>query len=1196
MFTQIFHLADIHIRKGNYLDSRYTEYLDVINNTILSFEKLHKKDESICVLCGDIFHHKLQISSHGIVLFYKLVNAIADMMPIVIIQGNHDLIQENNDENNDLIKALLDNNAHKNIHYCDKTSSFDIGNIHFGLVSIRDMLDNLNSSGLVKDLPPFPKANDDMFNVALSHATVQNCLLHNYSKTTSGIPVEWFKDYDVALLGDIHLQFVKHNKKHNLIYGYPGSLVQQDFGESLYNHGFLIWNIGSNNKFVNVEKHHVYNKIGRSNVKVIDNDIYINAQNYIKLDDFLLYDDKPLSMKLRLFCKDSASHVSDTIIEKLNEFHIEANVEIVSANLLTETSFIDNEVQDVNIDALNSSNTIIEFFKSYGNEDILNKNNNWENYFDNINHLILKPNLDTFPSHIISKINDKNNIITNKIETESKSIKFNNNLIKIKEISFDWILAFGKDNRFKFANDRISLINAPNGYGKSAFYECIIIGLFGEPIPSRYIKNSSISILNKRKKHKIDSSNINIKFSLNNIDYRIYRVFYEKEIKGVNRLQSKTIELYENEILIKVGANLVNKWVTENICTVQDFLLSTMITQNFDNDFFKMKVTDQMDLLDNVLHMDHINHICDVFKDAKKEYKDLRNHTDTYIQASKPLSSFDVNAHNNLLIARDDIHVKLIKAKETFDSIHLNVKGCIIDDTILEPEESIEFLLSEEIRLNNMISKLNVDFNEKLFSHVNDLSLEQFIDDDVIGNVSKNIKFNKKELFTNLIKNLRGKKESLQLEKIHLQNIISSKPYQPRESIEEYNQFIYKFNQLKKKCKGLNTTKPIESSLSKLDLDNMKKSLNQKLIKKSNDELQLIVDKVSNNDVKGCKYNSECWACNENFGSIESKDAKKIIEFNNLHKSYILWNDYLKIQTDVELLSSYENDFNKWNEIVDSITKFNTWEAQYNIKQNTLKTVTQDIVDLQFILKESYHYQTKSNEAHELYKLLNTITHKKTYYVSKKLQAKFEIDKLDKLEKDNLININSSEINRTKEKEYSDNKFLLSDFIQLLNNSIELFSHFTDTFKKYKSWIYNEKLLPIIVNKTNQILKTIFKDRLLELCFEFIDDNLVFTVIDEGNTINMEKLSGAQSFAVSLSFRLALSSIGISKFRCRQLFIDEGFCSFDQNNLLNVPTLIKNLKHLYDEIILVTHLDEIKLCADFVVNIVRKDGISQILC
>jgi DNA repair exonuclease SbcCD ATPase subunit len=117
------------------------------------------------------------------------------------------------------------------------------------------------------------------------------------------------------------------------------------------------------------------------------------------------------------------------------------------------------------------------------------------------------------------------------------------------------------------ANNRISLINAPNGYGKPAFYECIILGLFGEPIPSRYLKSSSHYILNKRKKHKVDSSNIDIYFSLNNIDYRIYRVFYENETKGVKRLQFVSIELYEKNVLIKTTANLVNKWVNENICT-----------------------------------------------------------------------------------------------------------------------------------------------------------------------------------------------------------------------------------------------------------------------------------------------------------------------------------------------------------------------------------------------------------------------------------------------------------------------------------------------------------------------------------------------------------------------------------------------------------------------------------------------------
>lgn len=1193
MFTQIFHLADIHIRKGNYLDSRYTEYLDVINNTILSFENLQKKDESICVLCGDIFHHKLQISSHGIVLFYKLVYAIADMMPIVIIQGNHDLIQENNDENNDLIKALLDNNTHKNIHYCDKTSSFDIDNIHFGIVSIRDMLDNLNSSGLVKDLPPFPEAKKNMLNIALSHATVQNCLLHNYSKTTSGIPVEWFKDYDMALLGDIHLQSVKCNKKHNLYYGYPGSLVQQDFGESLYNHGFLVWNIDSNNKFVNVDKHHVYNNIGRSNVKVVDDEIFINAQNYIKLNDFLQYDDKPLSLKLKLFCKDNASHVSDTIIDKLNEYNINATVEIVSANLLNETSFIDNEVQDVNIEALNSSNTIKEFFKSYGNEDILTKNDGWENYFDNIDHLIIKPN-ESIPTQIKEQIEKKNDIISKKIETESKTIKCNNNLLKINEISFDWILAFGKDNRFTFSNNRISLINAPNGYGKSAFYECIILGLFGEPIPSRYMKSSSLSILNKRKKHKIDSSNINIKFSLNNIEYSINRVFYEKDIKGVKRLQFVSIELYENNVLIKTSANLVNKWVHENICTVQDFLLSTMITQNFDNDFFKMKVSDQIELLDNVLHMDHINHICDVFKDAKKEYKDLKNHIDTYIKALKPSSSFNVNAHNDLLTARDDVHIKLINANDTFNSIHLNIKGCVIDDTIDEPIESIDLLLNEELRLNDSISKLNVGYNKDIFAFVNDLSLEQFIDDSVIGNVSKNIKFNKSHLLYDLVKKLRDKNDLLHFENINLHNLLSSKPFQPRESIDEYNQFIYKFNQLKLKCKGLNTCVPIKSTISINDLSNMKKTLNKKLFKKTDSELLVIINKVSCGDIKG-KYNSECWACNENFGSIESSDAKNIINFNDLTKCYNEWNEYLKIKTDLELFNSFEQLLPKWNEIIDSITIFDNWDKQLLKQQVVIKDIIQTIVDSQFILKESYSYQVNSNKANELYKLLDIIVIKKSYYVSKKLKSKFEIDNLYKLEKNILINITTSEINRNKEKEYNDNKFLLNNLTDSLTCNIELFNHFTETFKKYKYWIYNEKLLPVIVNKTNQILNTIFKDRLLELGFQFIDDNLIFTVIDEDNTINMEKLSGAQSFAVSLSFRLSLSSIGISKFRCRQLFIDEGFSSFDHNNLLNVPSLIKNLKHLYDEIILVTHLDEIKGCADFVVNITRNNGISQIL-
>ena len=90
MISKVFHLADLHIRKGDFTESRFIEYNNVFINAVNDIKRLYVKDESICVICGDIFHHKLQISSHGIVLFYNVIHSIANIMPVIIIQGNHD--------------------------------------------------------------------------------------------------------------------------------------------------------------------------------------------------------------------------------------------------------------------------------------------------------------------------------------------------------------------------------------------------------------------------------------------------------------------------------------------------------------------------------------------------------------------------------------------------------------------------------------------------------------------------------------------------------------------------------------------------------------------------------------------------------------------------------------------------------------------------------------------------------------------------------------------------------------------------------------------------------------------------------------------------------------------------------------------------------------------------------------------------
>ena len=81
--------------------------------------------------------------------------------------------------------------------------------------------------------------------VALYHGTINGSINdtgyiiedHNQHSTRFR-KISDFDGYDMVLLGDIH----KHQylKPH---IAYPGSLIQQNFGENLKEHGVLVWDI-----------------------------------------------------------------------------------------------------------------------------------------------------------------------------------------------------------------------------------------------------------------------------------------------------------------------------------------------------------------------------------------------------------------------------------------------------------------------------------------------------------------------------------------------------------------------------------------------------------------------------------------------------------------------------------------------------------------------------------------------------------------------------------------------------------------------------------------------------------------------------------------------------------------------------------------------------------------------------------------
>jgi len=1207
MISQIFHLADIHIRKGNYTESRFTEYWKVFETTINDIKSLHTPNQSITVICGDLFHHKLQISSNGILLFYKLIYSLADMMPVFIIQGNHDLIQENDDKNNDLIKALLHSKHHDNVHYIENTTSFEFdSNLYFGVVSIRDMLQRGAGSGMVDTLPEFPKPSPDRLNIAISHTTVMNCTLHNYTKATSGVPVEWFKDYDLVLLGDVHLQSAKYSKKHNLYYGYPGSLVQQDFGESIYNHGFLLWNINKNNK-IKLERYHVMNDFARANMRIGEKDnLYITGDNYEPFDMFLERELLPKELHIRLYCKESTdtSSVRLKVEKRLMDNGIESRIDLFTTGMTELKENNKETLMESSLKDLTCSDTIIEFFKSNGNQTILESNPDWQNLFKNIESIKITPN-SLLPEQINALITTKNDKIDKKIEStkSNNTTSKSQNSLRIVSVRFDWILAFGTNNVFKFSNNKITLINAPNGYGKSAFFECIVLGLFGETIPSRYNRNTALSILNKRKPPNTDSSSVRISFVLNNNEYTVIREFHEysdSRNKSVKRLGSNKIELYENKILIKTGNRVVNSWISDNVCSLQDFLLSTMITQNFDNDFFKLKPNEQNELLDSVLNMKVVNATCNVINDTRKEYRDLKNHLTTFLDAKKPNTVFDNDKYQQLIIKRSKIKEDLVEHQNLYNSLPVFPSKRI--ETVDKPLETVDELLEMERELIRELNVLGVSIKDKVnMFELYDLSASQFEVETEDTNtkladkdkVKQLVSLYKDENIKELIVKFREATDKYEYAKYNLNNIISNKPQQTTQyTIDDYNTFQQEYKLFKKKtAKIVIVEKPDFDELEEPEFINDYKDMTEKeLIKLSKQSYKNT--SIPNNFVN----NPECWACTQNFGSNKPYQAKVVLNYRDNLDKLEKWRIYEKKKPLVEKMEELEGEKKSWEDTQLLIEKNEDYNEQYEKHNRIVDEKRMERINIGKSIVEIMDYQSKCNKGHNTLKQLHITQTKLKYYKNLKLKSKTLTEHLN----NDLINLQHKigclESTKLQEDEYNDVSMRMEDTIEMLERRIPLFAHFVDTFSKYKTWIYNEKVLPVIVNKTNSILNTLFSNRQLVLGFDLTDGtDIMFTVKDEGNVVNMEKLSGAQSFAVSLSFRLALSAVGISRFRCNQLFIDEGFCSFDQYNLLNVPILIKNLKQIYQEIVLVTHLEEIKSCADTVVNIERINGISKIL-
>lgn len=261
----VIQVADVHIR--NVL--RHEEYAQQLNAFIDKVEKIvepYEKDEVRIVICGDLVHQKNNISNELMAFTSAFIRDLEEIAPVVVISGNHDLM-ESNTSRTDTITALFETAAFQNANFLDSILGYDSGyvvdeNITWALYSIFADYRKPN-------IEEARKENPNNVVIGLYHGTIIGCKLPNGYTMDVGNDADIFDGCDMVLAGHIHKR--QEIMRGNTPIVYSGSLIQQDFGETISEHGFYVWNLENNtNEFINVESDYGMFDIAIEDIKDFD--------------------------------------------------------------------------------------------------------------------------------------------------------------------------------------------------------------------------------------------------------------------------------------------------------------------------------------------------------------------------------------------------------------------------------------------------------------------------------------------------------------------------------------------------------------------------------------------------------------------------------------------------------------------------------------------------------------------------------------------------------------------------------------------------------------------------------------------------------------------------------------------------------------------------------------------------------------
>lgn len=569
-FTHVLQIADIHIR----LNKRHDEFREVFSRF---YEEIKQTPVTTVVVCnGDVLNSKVDLSPECVQMAADLFTNIANLRPLILIAGNHDMVLANKSRM-DSLSPIVDALNHPNLYYLKKSGLYGFGNILFNNMSV---IDDPDQYILGKDIPPIYR-NQYEHIIALFHGAVDGAAMDTgYSIKNPSIMLPLFDDHHLALLGDIHkmqdMQDYDDDKNKPCI-RYCGSMIGQNHGENLHGHGYSLWDLSD----YSYRHHELPNDYGYFTVEVHGGKLTTDLSEL------------PKRVRLRIRSYDSTASAIKQVV-----------ADIKMKTQVVETAYL-------RMDQEQDRKDVISLCKDIVLSDLTNVTYQEKLLTEFLTKKLGITSLTKIEE--ILKINKATNLLIKKDD-------FSRNL-KWRPIRFEWsnMFAYGEDNVIDFSKmNGVYGIFGSNASGKSSILSSLIFCLF-----DKFERGSKGShVLNVQK----SSFRCKLEFEISGVHYFIERVgsMTKSGSVKVDVRFWKIVGGVEEELHGTERRN-TNDIIRDYIGTYDDFIMTAASFQTAKNltSFIDMGNSERKDLLVQYIGLNIFDRLHESASDRNKELTTL---------------------------------------------------------------------------------------------------------------------------------------------------------------------------------------------------------------------------------------------------------------------------------------------------------------------------------------------------------------------------------------------------------------------------------------------------------------------------------------------------------------------------------------------------------------------------------------------